>query len=178
MKNCFIICISVFLLFSNSYATKIKNNSVNAINYSLVDTSGLNLLSYSKTDLQKILGRNLTWKEKIGLSLYKKKLLKADPTSEALTKKANSYANWGFWLSIAGLAGFFLWGFPILLSIPAYVLSHRALEIEKKSPGTLKEGNLLLAKFGKVISLVTGILFILLLILLIVILSSGGLKLW
>lgn len=115
----------------------------------------------SNKQIEKLIGRRLTVKEKLGLWAARK--MKA--VDEASIKKANSKALTGFLLSLAGI-----FVFPLLPSIAAVVLTSSVLKQEKLEPGTLTK-NKDLAQIGLVIGILGIIIGFLALLLLIILLS-------
>ncbi len=115
--------------------------------------------------IENYLGRRLTLREKITLYLYERKLKRHDAEQDKQTRHANSDALLGLIFSIAGiLFAYFL--------IPGFILSKRALTLEKRRPGILTKRSLSEAKTGRTVSMVMTILYVVGIIALFIIISS------
>jgi hypothetical protein len=119
----------------------------------------------NNSSIKQLIGRKLTFKEKIGLLFLKAKYKNGIPVDVLEAKKANSSAVLGFLLSILGL--FF---FPFLIG--GYILSNNVLKQELKNPGLLTPTNKVLAQIGKATPIVWGILLIIFFFLIIALISS------
>jgi hypothetical protein len=98
----------------------------------------------SNKEIQKLIGRKLTLKEKFALWVGKK----YSEVDEAASKKANSQALIAFLLS---LAGFFI--IPLFPSIAAIVISSRVLQREKENPGLISK-NKALAQIAQILGII------------------------
>ena len=158
MKIITILWIALLSCYQNVNASNFVMNAV--ITKSPIDSNSNKQLSTNKKNIEKYIGRKLTWKEKIGLSIYQKKSKHLTIADDELQKKANNHAGLGFTFSILGLALSFVYPLFLLLEIPGYIYSQRALELEKKYPGILTEDSVILAKIGKTFSLILGIFMV------------------
>jgi hypothetical protein len=121
----------------------------------------------SNATVKQLLGRKLTFKEKLGLFLARAKYKNGVPIDTLEAQKANSTAVWGFVLSILGY--FF---FPLL--VPGYILSNNVLKKEKAHPGLLTSTNKTLAQIGKIFPIVYGVLLIIFLMIMALIIIRVG----
>jgi hypothetical protein len=137
-----------------------------------IDSNSNKRLSINKKNIEKYIGRKLTLREKIGLSIYQKKLKQQTIADDELQKKANNHAGLGFTFSILGFALAFVYPLFLLLEIPGYIYSQRALELEKKHPNILTEDSVILAKIGKTFSFIIGIFIVVIPLLLFFILMA------
>jgi hypothetical protein len=112
-----------------------------------------------KNETEKMLGRKMKLREKIGLwiSSSKGNDLYKNPGNE----KAENQALWGFVFGVASIA--LLAVFPLfgILFIPGFILSTLALRKEKNNPGTLDRTSKLLARLGQIFSILSFVILVL-----------------
>jgi hypothetical protein len=122
--------------------------------------------SLSVGKIEQLTGRKMSFKEKVAWFLFKKQIKKHHRKDETPDKKQNDNAFLGFVFSLVGLLVF-----P-LFAIPGFILSKNAVDAEKETPGTLTKSNYSLAKAGKTLSIITGIMFVLAFILILALLAT------
>jgi hypothetical protein len=162
MKKTLYFLLSVLLfapVVQASYAPPLTDTTNN-----IIYLDGIFHLPPAKT-IEQYLGRKLTLREKLTLYWYKRHLKSYTANAGILAAGANSDAKLGYIFALLGIACFFFF-------IPGFILSKKALTLEKEHPGTLTKKNLAHAEAGKTISVVGAIVVATGIILFVFIISS------
>jgi hypothetical protein len=173
MKLSILTAVILFLFIENTAASltpAVSTTIVAPVTETLVKKKNKSSYKILKNETEKLLGRKLKLREKIGL--WATSRMANDPYDKTGDKRAENQAIFGFAFGTASIVLF------SLFSIPGFILSTGALAKEKNNPGTLDSTNKLLARLGQIFSIVGFIILILsvLYILLYLGLFTGGIS--
>jgi uncharacterized protein YqhQ len=171
MKLSILTAVIFFLFIENTAASVnpvVSTTIVAPVTETLVKKKNKSSYKILKNETEKLLGRKLKLREKIGL--WATSRMANDPYDKTDEKRANTMAIVGFCFGVASLL------LLPLFSIPGFIISNNALNKEKNNPGMLEDTNKTLAKIGKILSII-GFVYLLVVIIvyaLVIFLSFQG----